>query len=93
MGVDKANAMTLMVWTNLPVTLDNRQTANTLAVKVVDQITSSRHWHPTRARRSRRVANRGEPVVWSGAAEHPGDIGVDELEQAPLRADGGRRAD
>ena len=35
---DLANDMTLIVWTNLAVSLDNRQTANTLWVKVLDQI-------------------------------------------------------
>ncbi|MGE0277458.1 MAG: serine hydrolase domain-containing protein [Nitrospiraceae bacterium] len=35
---DPANDMTLVVWTNLPVSLDDEQTANTLWVKVLDQI-------------------------------------------------------
>jgi D-alanyl-D-alanine carboxypeptidase len=35
---DPANDMTLIVWTNLPVSLDDQQTANTLWVKVLDQI-------------------------------------------------------
>jgi len=35
---DPANDMTLIVWTNLPVSLDNQQTSNTLWVKVLDQI-------------------------------------------------------
>jgi len=35
---DPANDMTLIVWTNLPVSLDGQQTANTLWVKVLDQI-------------------------------------------------------
>jgi hypothetical protein len=30
--------MTLIVWTNLPVSLDDQQTANTLWVKVLDHI-------------------------------------------------------
>jgi len=30
--------MTLIVWTNLPVSLDGQQTANTLFVKVLDHI-------------------------------------------------------
>ena len=30
--------MTLIVWTNLAVSLDEQQTANTLWVKVLDQI-------------------------------------------------------
>lgn len=35
---DLANDMTLIVWTNLTVSLDGQQTANTLWVKVLDQI-------------------------------------------------------
>lgn len=35
---DPANDMTLIVWTNLAVSLDNQQTANTLFVNVLDQI-------------------------------------------------------
>lgn len=35
---DPANQMTLVVWTNLAVSLDGQQTANTLMVKVLDQI-------------------------------------------------------
>ncbi|PYK15273.1 MAG: D-alanyl-D-alanine carboxypeptidase [Verrucomicrobia bacterium] len=35
---DLTNDMTLIVWTNLPVSLDEQQTANTLWVKVLDQI-------------------------------------------------------
>jgi D-alanyl-D-alanine carboxypeptidase len=35
---DPANDMTLIVWTNLPVSVDGQQTANTLWVKVLDQI-------------------------------------------------------
>ena len=35
---DPANDMTLIVWTNLPVSLDEQQTANTLWVKVLDHI-------------------------------------------------------
>ena len=35
---DPANRMTLIVWTNLAVSLDEQQTANTLWVKVLDQI-------------------------------------------------------
>src|SRR6476660_5697358 len=35
---DPANDTTLIVWTNLPVSLDEQQTANTLRVKVLDQI-------------------------------------------------------
>src|SRR5436190_6573825 len=35
---DLANDMTIIVWTNLTVSLDDQQTANTLWVKVLDQI-------------------------------------------------------
>jgi CubicO group peptidase (beta-lactamase class C family) len=35
---DPANDMALIVWTNLTVSLDDQQTANTLWVKVLDQI-------------------------------------------------------
>src|SRR4029079_19118339 len=35
---DPTNKLTLIVWTNLPVSLDGQQTANTLWVKVLDQI-------------------------------------------------------
>ena len=35
---DPANDMTLIVWTNLAVALDGQQPANTLFVKVLDQI-------------------------------------------------------
>jgi D-alanyl-D-alanine carboxypeptidase len=35
---DPANDMTLIVWTNLAVSLDEQQTANTVWVKVLDQI-------------------------------------------------------
>jgi D-alanyl-D-alanine carboxypeptidase len=35
---DPANDMALIVWTNLPVSLDGQQTANTLWAKVLDQI-------------------------------------------------------
>src|SRR5438552_1213889 len=35
---DPANDMTLIVWTNLTVSLDGQQTANTLWVQVLDQI-------------------------------------------------------
>ena len=35
---DLTNRMTLIVWTNLAVSLDEQQTANTLWVKVLDQI-------------------------------------------------------
>ncbi len=35
---DPANDLTLIVWTNLAVSLDEQQTANALWVKVLDQI-------------------------------------------------------
>src|SRR5262245_31159849 len=35
---DPANDTSLIVWTNMPVSLDRQQTANTLFVKVLDQI-------------------------------------------------------
>jgi D-alanyl-D-alanine carboxypeptidase len=35
---DLVNDMTLIVWTNLPVSLDGQQTANTLWIKVLDHI-------------------------------------------------------
>ena len=35
---DPTNQMTLIVWTNLAVSLDEQQTANTLMLKVLDQI-------------------------------------------------------
>lgn len=35
---DPANDMALIVWTNLAVSLDDQQTANTIWVKVLDQI-------------------------------------------------------
>ena len=37
-GYDPTNQVTLIVWTNLAVSLDEQQTANTLMVKVLDQI-------------------------------------------------------
>ena len=37
-GYDPANNMTLIVWTNLTVSLDDQLTANTLMLKVLDQI-------------------------------------------------------
>ena len=37
-GYDPANQMTLVVWTNLTVSLDMAPTANALMVKVLDQI-------------------------------------------------------
>jgi hypothetical protein len=38
MGYDPANKVTLIVWTNLTVSLDGLPTANTLMVKLLDQI-------------------------------------------------------
>lgn len=38
MGYDPTSKMTLVVWTNLTVSLDGRPTANTLMLKVLDQI-------------------------------------------------------
>jgi D-alanyl-D-alanine carboxypeptidase len=38
MGTDATNKMTLVVWTNLTVSLDDSPTANTLMLKVLDQI-------------------------------------------------------
>ncbi len=37
-GYDPGNKVTLVVWTNLPVSLDDMPTANTLMLKVLDQI-------------------------------------------------------
>jgi D-alanyl-D-alanine carboxypeptidase len=39
-GHDPNNQMTLVVWTNLPVSLDEKPTANALMLKVLDQIYS-----------------------------------------------------
>jgi D-alanyl-D-alanine carboxypeptidase len=38
MGYDPNNHVTLVVWTNLPVSLDDQPTANTIMLKVLDQI-------------------------------------------------------
>jgi D-alanyl-D-alanine carboxypeptidase len=38
MGYDPTNQMTLVVWTNLAVSLDGQQTANVLMLNVLDQI-------------------------------------------------------
>jgi D-alanyl-D-alanine carboxypeptidase len=38
MGYDRASKMTLVIWTNLTVALDGKGTANTLMLKVLDQI-------------------------------------------------------
>ena len=37
-GYDVANQVTLVVWTNLAVSLDEAPTANALMLKVLDQI-------------------------------------------------------
>ena len=38
MGYDPTNQVTLVVWTNLPVSLDDQPTANAIMLKVLDQI-------------------------------------------------------
>ena len=38
MGYDPANQVTLVIWTNLTVALDEEPTANALLLKVLDQI-------------------------------------------------------
>jgi len=38
MGYDLSNQVTLVVWTTLTVSLDAKATANTLMLKVLDQI-------------------------------------------------------
>jgi D-alanyl-D-alanine carboxypeptidase len=38
MGYDPTNKVTLVVWTNLTVSLDEVPTANALMLKVLDQI-------------------------------------------------------
>ena len=38
MGYDPANDVTLVIWTNLTLALDGMATANTLMVKVLDEI-------------------------------------------------------
>ena len=38
MGDDPANRVTLVVWTNLPVSLDGKPTANSIMLKVLDQV-------------------------------------------------------
>ena len=38
MGYDPANDVTLVIWTNLTLALDGKATANTLMVKILDQI-------------------------------------------------------
>jgi D-alanyl-D-alanine carboxypeptidase len=52
MGYDRANKMTLVVWTNLTESLDGLTTANTLMLKLLDQIyvVSPRSPPPTTAK-------------------------------------------
>jgi D-alanyl-D-alanine carboxypeptidase len=38
MGYDPGNDVTLVVWTNLTLALDGKATANTLMVKILDEI-------------------------------------------------------
>jgi D-alanyl-D-alanine carboxypeptidase len=38
MGYDPASKMTLVIWTNLPVSIDGKPTANALMLKVLDRI-------------------------------------------------------
>jgi CubicO group peptidase (beta-lactamase class C family) len=38
MGYDPGNRVTLVVWTNLPVSLDGKPTANSIMLKVLDQV-------------------------------------------------------
>jgi D-alanyl-D-alanine carboxypeptidase len=38
MGYDLANDVTLVIWTNLTLALDGQATANTLMVKILDEI-------------------------------------------------------
>jgi D-alanyl-D-alanine carboxypeptidase len=38
MGYDPANDVTLVIWTSLTLALDGRPTANTIMVKILDQI-------------------------------------------------------
>jgi len=38
MGYDPANRLTLVVWTNLTVSLDGKPTANSIMLKVLDQV-------------------------------------------------------
>ena len=41
MGHDPDNDVTLIVWTNLTLSLDGRPTANTLMLRMLDQIYST----------------------------------------------------
>jgi D-alanyl-D-alanine carboxypeptidase len=38
MGYDPTNDVTLVIWTNLTIALDGKPTANTLMLKIVDEI-------------------------------------------------------
>ena len=38
MGYDPANDVTLVIWSNLTLALDDQPTANTLMVKILDEI-------------------------------------------------------
>jgi D-alanyl-D-alanine carboxypeptidase len=38
MGYDPVNDVTLVIWTNLTVSLDGRPTANTIMLKILDLI-------------------------------------------------------
>ena len=38
MGYDPGNDVTLVIWTNLTLALDGQATANTLMVKILDEI-------------------------------------------------------
>ena len=58
---DSTNQMTLIVWTNLAVSLDEQQTANTLWVKVLDQIYVVSPLSLRRREQSNDVS--GEPVL------------------------------
>src|SRR5947208_13311478 len=50
MGYDPASKMTLVVWTNLTVSLDGKVTANALMLKVLDQIYVVSRCRPRRRR-------------------------------------------
>jgi D-alanyl-D-alanine carboxypeptidase len=49
MGYDPANQMTLVMWTNLTVSLEEVPTANALMLKVLDQIYVVSPLPPSRA--------------------------------------------
>jgi len=56
---DSTNQVTLIVWTNLPVSLDEQQTANTLWLKVLDQIYVVSPLQADTTHRERRPASDG----------------------------------